>query len=176
MLTWTKPVEGEYLPYQLNYIKRVPEGDMIRILRDDITETANFLKDLPAEKQNYRYAEGKWTIKEILQHLIDTERIMCYRALTFARNDKTELPGFEQDDYVRDGNANELDFREMVDEYVAVRNATIYMFKSFNDELLTRSGIANKGSVKVKSFAYVIAGHELHHMAIIREKYMSTAY
>ncbi len=172
MLTWTRPIEGEYLPYQLNYINRVPEGDMIEILKTTIAETAAFLKSIPADKLDYRYAEGKWTIKQVVQHLIDTERIMTYRALTFARNDITELPGFEENDYAEESNVDERSLDDMINEYAAVRNASILLFKSLNDTLLNRSGIANRGRVKVKTFAYVIAGHALHHEAIIRERYL----
>lgn len=172
MLTWTRPIEGEYLPYQLNYINRVPEGDMIEILKTTIAETAAFLKSIPADKLDYRYAEGKWTIKQVVQHLIDTERIMTYRALTFARNDKTELPGFEENDYAEESNVDERSLDDMINEYAAVRNASILLFKSLNDTLLNRSGIANRGRVKVKTFAYVIVGHALHHEAIISERYL----
>lgn len=173
MLIWTRPTEGEYLPYQLNYINRVPDGDMIEVLKSTIEETAAFLKSIPEDKLNYRYAEGKWTIKQVVQHLIDTERIMTYRALTFARNDKTELPGFEENDYAEESNVDERSMDELINEYAAVRNASILLFTSMNDSLLNRSGIANRGRVKVKTFAYVIAGHELHHEAIIRERYLN---
>ncbi|MBC8172561.1 MAG: DinB family protein, partial [Chitinophagales bacterium] len=166
------PVEGEYLPYQINYINRVPDGNLLPILRVNGAATANFLLGLPAEKIDHRYAEGKWSIKEVLQHLIDTERIMCYRALRFGRNDKIELPGFEEKDYVANANTAERDFGEMIDEYVIVRNGSICMIKSFNDEILSRSGIANNGRCTVNAIAYVIAGHELHHAAIIKERYL----
>jgi len=172
MLTWTKPVEGEYLPYQISYISKVADGDLISIMKKNIEETTALLNSLPEEKISYRYAEGKWDIAEVLQHLIDTERIMCYRALRFARNDKTELPGFEQDDYVKEANTGERKFIEMLEEFAAVRASTISLFESFNDTLLNRSGVANKGTVKVKSLAYVIAGHELHHVGIIKERYL----
>jgi len=172
MLTWNKPAEGEYLPYQLNYISRVEGADLIETLKRNIAETTNFLKSVPAEKLNYRYAEGKWTILQVVQHLIDTERIMTYRALTFARNDKTELPGFEENDYAAAANTEERNIDDLINEYNAVRNASILMLKGFNDEILQRSGIANRGRVTVNALAWVIAGHELHHVAIIKERYL----
>lgn len=172
MLTWIKPVEGEYLPYQLNYIKRVPDGDLLEILGNNIESTINFLNSLPEEKLNFRYAEGKWTPKQIIQHLIDSERIMTYRMLTFARNDKTELPGFEENDYAVESNADERTLEELTTEFKTVRNSSISLIRSFNDELLRRSGIANKGRITVSALVYVIAGHELHHMSVIKERYL----
>lgn len=172
MLTWIKPVEGEYLPYQLNYIKRVPDGDLLEILGNNIESTINFLNSLPEEKLNFRYAEGKWTPKQIIQHLIDSERIMTYRMLTFARNDKTELPGFEENDYAVESNADERTLEELTTEFKTVRNSSISLIRSFNDELLRRSGIANKGRITVSALVFVIAGHELHHMSVIKERYL----
>ncbi len=172
MLNWIHPVEGEYLPYQKTYLDKVPEGDLIEILKNNVVKTSDFLRQLTEEQILFRYAEGKWNIKEILQHLIDTERIMSYRALRFARKDATPLPGFEQDDYVTNGNTEERDFIEMILEFFAVRTSTVYLFNSFNNDLMEFSAIANNGNVKVKSFAYVIAGHELHHMQIIKERYI----
>ncbi len=175
MLHWSKPLEGEFLPYQKVYLDRVPEGDVIAILKKNIIENTDFFKQLSPEQIEYCYAEGKWNIKEILQHLIDTERIMCYRALRFARKDDTPLPGFEQDDYVLYANTGERDFRDMILEFEAVRSATVFLFNSFNDAILQQSGTSNIGKVKVNSLAYVIAGHELHHIAIIKEKYFPQA-
>lgn len=172
MLNWKKPVEGEYIPYQEAYLKQVPEGDLMAMMRKNIDETAAFLVDLPEDKINFSYAEGKWTIKQVLQHLIDCERIMCYRALRFARKDQTELAGFEQDDYVTNANIDERDFVDMAREFIAVRAGTIYLFRSFNDTILNYTGVANKHIVTVNAFAYVIAGHELHHLQIIKERYL----
>lgn len=172
MLNWKKPIAGEYIPYQINYIKLVPEGDLIEILRKQIDETAAFLAELSPEKIEYRYAEGKWSIKEVLQHLIDCERIMCYRALCIGRKDKTALPGFEENDYVTNANVNERDFIDMIREFVAVRAGTIYMLRSFNDSILAELGTANNNTVSCNALAYVIAGHELHHLNIIKERYL----
>lgn len=172
MLNWKKPVEGEYVPYQLKYLDNVPDGDLIDVLRKNIDATASFLANLPEEKIDYRYADGKWSIKEVLQHLIDTERIMCYRALRFARKDSTPLPGFEENDYATNANTNERDFIDMIREFIAVRAASIYMLRSFNNEILTYSGISNNTSTTVNTLAYVIAGHEMHHIKIINERYL----
>lgn len=173
MVTWSKPKEGDYIPYQWNYIKLVPDGDLIELMRKHIDETAAFLAELTDEQITFRYAEGKWTIKEILQHLIDTERIMCYRALRFARKDDTPLPGFEENDYVTFANVDERDYVDMIREFIAVRAGTIYMFRSFNELQLLNKGMANNHMVNVNALAHVIVGHELHHVNIIKERYIN---
>ena len=127
---------------------------------------------LPSEKLSYRYEKGKWTIKEILVHIIDDERIYAYRAMCFARNEKTELPGFEQDDYVRYSGANERAITNILDEYEAVRYSTIALLNGLPDEAFLRSGIANNNRSTVRALANHIAGHELHHVNIIKERYL----
>lgn len=169
---WQRPAEGEYIPYQKAYLDKVPDGDIPDTLERQLGETLDLLSGLPPEKLQYRYAEGKWNIPQILQHLIDTERIMAYRALCFARGDSTPLPGFEQEDYAREANTEERTLGAMLEEYAAVRRASILLFRSMNDALLQRSGTANKGTLKVNTLAWVIAGHEIHHTGIIRERYL----
>jgi uncharacterized damage-inducible protein DinB len=127
---------------------------------------------LPAEKLTFRYAEGKWTIKEILVHLIDDERIYAYRALRFARQDQTELPGFEQDDYALHSGANERDIHDILKEFATVRAATISLFEGFDREALLRTGIADGKIMSVRAAAYHIAGHEMRHLNIIKERYL----
>ncbi|MGH9874348.1 MAG: DinB family protein [Pyrinomonadaceae bacterium] len=168
-----KPEAGEYAPYTMIYIGLLSDdGLILKHLQDNLTITSNFLGSLPEEKLSYRYAEGKWTIKEILAHLIDDERIYSYRALRFARNDNTELPGFEQDDYAVESGANERSLEDLLQEFAAVRNATISLFDSFADHVLTRSGSASGNVMSVRAAAYHIAGHELRHMNIIKERYL----
>ena len=169
---WIRPVEGEYIPYQIQYINRVADGDVVKQIEKNITDTSAFLLAIPDSLHEYRYAEGKWTIKDIVQHLIDTERVMCYRALRFARKDQTPLPGFEQDDYVVAAHANDRTLSDLVVEFNAVRQSTIAMLNSFTDEMIQATGTANNGTVKVNSLAYVIAGHELHHVDVIKQKYL----
>jgi uncharacterized damage-inducible protein DinB len=168
-----KPKEGEYAPYAIMYIGLLPDdGLVLKHLRDNLEATKKFILALPAEKLAYRYAEGKWTIKEILVHISDDERIYAYRALRFARNEKTELPGFEQDDYARYSRANERDLDDILEELTTVRNATISLFNSFDNDALTRAGVANGHVMSVRAAAYHIAGHELHHINIIKERYL----
>ncbi len=168
-----KPKRGEYPPYARMYIKLIPDDGMVlQHLKNNFIAINNFILSLPAKKLIYKYAEGKWTIKEMLVHIIDDERIYAYRALCFARNDKTKLPGFEQDEYAFFSGANERPVINILEEYEAVRNATITLFNGLSDEALLRKGTANKKKATVRALAYHIAGHELHHINIIREKYL----
>ena len=168
-----KPLEGEFPPYATMYMKLVPDDGL---LLDHLKENFKIIKQLALslsqEELNYRYEPGKWTIKEILLHIVDDERIYAYRALRFARNDQTELPGFEQDDYTKFSRANERSIASILEEYEAVRNATITLFDGFPEEAFLRTGIANKNAVSVRALANHIAGHELHHLNIIKEKYL----
>ncbi|MGA9406330.1 MAG: DinB family protein [Bacteroidota bacterium] len=169
-----KPKEGEYPAYAIMYINLLPDdGLVLKYLEDNFRSTKEFILSLPKEKFSYRYAKDKWTIKDILVHIMDDERIYAYRALRFARNDKTELPGFEQDDYVPYAKANNRSIENILEEYATIRNATLSLFKSFNEEDVLRSGVANGHSVSVRALIYHLAGHELHHMKIIRDRYLS---
>lgn len=168
-----KPDEGEYLPYTIMYIGLLPnDGDVLTHMKNNFELIKKLIFSLPQEKLLFQYAPDKWTLKEVLVHIIDDERIYAYRALRFARNDKTELPGFEQDDFTRYSGANERDLSNIFEEYEAVRHATISMFNGFPDEAWLRSGIANGGIMSVRAAAYHIAGHELHHLNIIKNKYI----
>jgi uncharacterized damage-inducible protein DinB len=168
-----KPREGEYAPYTIMYIGLLPDdGLVLKHLRDNLKAATDFILSLPEEKLVYRYAGGKWTIKETLVHIVDDERIYAYRALRFARNDKTELPGFEQDDYALYSGANERDIGNILEEFATVRKSTISLFEGFDDKALTRIGVADGKVMSVRAAAYHIAGHELHHINIIKERYL----
>ena len=168
-----KPAEEEYNPYAIKYIRLLPDdGLVLKHLKKNIKEVMSFILSIPEERLLYRYAENKWTIKEILVHIMDDERIFMYRALRIARNDKTPLPGFEQDDYVPYSRANERSLANIFREYKTVRNATLSLFNSLNKEDLMRVGTANNHHVNVRALAYHIAGHELHHLNIIKERYL----
>lgn len=173
MKTIPKPEPGEYAPYVIMYIGLLPDdGLILKYLEDNLRATTEFMRSLPHEKLYYRYAEGKWTIKEILAHFIDDERIYAYRALRFARNDQTELPGFEQDAYAVESGANERSLDELLEEFAAVRKSTIALFNSFDDRVLTRYGVASGNVMSVRAIAYHIAGHELRHLNMIKERYL----
>ena len=173
MRTIEKPKDGEFPPYADMYIRLLPDdGLLLKHLEDNFIATKELILSLNEEKLNYRYAANKWTIKEILVHIIDDERIYAYRALRFARNDKTELPGFEQDDYTFHSQANTRSLESILGEYEAVRYATIALFNGLPEDAFLRRGTANNNKATVRALAYHIAGHELHHMNIIREKYL----
>lgn len=175
MKTIRKPEPNEYAPYASMYIDLLPDdGLVLKHLEDNLRATTDFMRAVPEDKLSYRYAEGKWTIKEIMAHLIDDERIYVYRALRFARNDQTELPGFEQDDYAVESGANERSLDNLLEEFAAVRRSTIALFNSFDDRVLTRSGVASGNVMSVRAIAYHLAGHELRHMNMIKERYLAS--
>jgi len=170
-----KPKEGEYPAYAIIYMKLIPDDGMLsKHLSDGFDAIKKMILSLPPEKLLYRYANNKWTIKEVLVHLIDDERIYAYRALCFARNEKTPLPGFEQDDYISASNANERSVENILQEYEAVRKATIALYEGLDEAALLRSGIANSNKATVRALGYHIAGHEMHHLNIIKQKYLNT--
>lgn len=168
-----KPATGEFAPETIMYIGLLPDdGRVLDHLANNLKATSEFIFSLAEEKLLYRYAEGKWTIKEILVHLSDDERIYAYRALRFARGDKTDLPGFDQDDYAFHSSANERDIKDILNELATVRQATISLFDAFDSEALLRAGMADGRIMSVRAAAYHIAGHEMRHINVIRERYL----
>jgi hypothetical protein len=165
-----RPKADEYAPFYDRYISLVTSEDIVPVLEKEGPETVALFKSATS-KADYRYAPGKWTVKEVLGHINDSERIMAYRALRIGRGDKTPIEGFEQDDYVRDSNFAQRSLPDLIDEFVDVRRATISLLKNFDNEIALRRGTANKCETSVRAVAYVIAGHELHHRRILREKY-----
>ena len=169
-----KPIVGEYAPYTIMYISLLPDdGLILEHLRDNLENTVSFIRSLSEGKLTTRHAEGEWTIKEILVHIIDDERIYCYRALRFARNDKTELPGFEQEEYVPYSGANSRELEAIIEEFMSVRKATITFFESLDEDALIRKGVGSGDIMSVRAAGYHIAGHELHHINSIKENYLS---
>lgn len=168
----SRPLETEYATYYDKYVSKVPQGDLIEILSAQIARAESIFGDITEEKSKYRYAEGKWSIREVLGHILDTERIFAYRALRISRNDKTALPGFEQDDFVPYSNHENILLKDILEEFLLVRKANLKMFESFNDEMWTRIGTASGNPVSVRAIAYILAGHFIHHTAVIEEKYL----
>lgn len=164
--------ENEYAPFYENYIKSLGNINLIEVLNLSLEEFLNTLKNLPLEKLVFRYAEGKWTIKEIIQHSIDTERIMSYRALRFSRNDTTDLHGFDEDWYVANSNGNDRNFDDLLEEFINIRKSSISLFKSFTNEMLASFGTANGSDMTVRALGFIIAGHQMHHLKVIKEKYL----
>lgn len=168
-----KPAHGEYPSYASMYIDLLPDDErVLEHLKNQSLNTTDFVCSLSTQILEHRYKPGKWSIKEIITHIIDDERIYAYRALCFARNDKSELPGFEQDDYVQYSGTGERAISNILDEYQAVRNATITLFNGFTDEALLRQGFANNNKASVRALCYHIAGHEIHHVNFIRNFYL----
>lgn len=152
------------------YINKVKEDNLSAAFNSQTNAFLEFLKAVPDDKINYRYADGKWTVKEVLQHLIDAERIFAYRALRFARKDSTPLPGFDENEYARNAIVSNRSWDNMVNEFKALRKSTELMFASFSDEELELSGIASNQPVYVLGIGFIIVGHVAHHLEIIKER------
>ncbi|OAB78100.1 DinB family protein [Cochleicola gelatinilyticus] len=162
----------EYNPYYKTYINLVTEPLLTKSLSIGLLNITDFFNAIPNDKLEYRYATNKWTPKEVLLHLIDTERVFSYRALTFARSKNVELPGFDQDEFVQNSDANKYTLDELLDDYLATRTATISLFKGFNEKTLQQSGIASGSTLSVRAAGTIICGHEIHHCNIIKERYL----
>lgn len=163
----------EYAAYYGTYIGNVTEEyNLVEELEISVHRLIKFVQNIPMDKFDYRYAEGKWTIKDILQHLIDAERIFAYRALRFARNDQTSLASFEENNYVDEANANSRSIQDLLTELAVVRQATLSLFKSFSNEELLRKGIASNNPMSVRALGFVIVGHQNHHQRIFEERYL----
>lgn len=168
-----KPSQAEFQKDEPDFTKLVPDdGLLLEHLKSNFRSTKEFLLCIPTPKLEYRYAEGKWTIKEIVSHLIDMERVYSYRMLRFARNDQTILADFNDEHYVMFSGANDRNVADLIDELETVRNATISLLDGFESDFFLRYGIRNGYKVTVRALAYHIAGHELHHMNVIKEKYL----
>jgi hypothetical protein len=166
--------KNEYAPYFKNYMQLVSKDDksIIEYLVASQKEFESLLRNLPKEKHEFSYSEGKWTMKELIQHIIDTERVFCHRALCFARNDKTSLPGFDQDIFVDYANSNARNYYDLLDEMAIVREGSILLFKSFSKEALLRIGIGSGNEMSVRALGYLFSGHQIHHLNIVKERYL----
>jgi hypothetical protein len=170
-----RPQPGEYAPYYDRYISLVPGTDVLAALaalEDQRRQMLLLLSGRTESDGDLRYTPEKWSLKEVLGHISDTERIMSYRALRISRGDATPLEGFEQDDYVRNGPFARRPLADLIEDYIAVRRATISLFRNLDEAAWTRRGVASKNEVTVRALAFIIAGHELHHRKILEEKYL----
>jgi uncharacterized damage-inducible protein DinB len=170
-LVIARPQAGEYAPYYERYISLIQENDILATLDRQRREMVLLLSGLSEEQGDFRYAPEKWSAKEVLGHVCDTERIFAYRALRISRGDATPMEGFEQDDYVKHGPFARHVIAEVIEDYIAVRRATISLLRSLEEAAWSRRGVANKNEVTVRAIAYTIAGHEVHHRGILEEKY-----
>lgn len=164
---------SEYNPFYQTYIMALGNVELVEELKNGREALLSLFDEIPAEKLNYAYAEGKWSLAEALVHMIDTERIFQYRALCIARNDKTPLPGFDQDNYVPFSNAANRSKKDLIEEYRAVRDATIALFNSFDEEAITRIGLASGSKMSVRALGFIISGHQAHHVRVLKERYLA---
>jgi hypothetical protein len=168
-----RPQAGEYAPYYDRYISLVEGEDILNTLDQQRRETMVLLCGRDDVDGDFRYAQGKWSAKEVLGHVCDTERVFAYRALRISRADATPLEGYEQDDYVRNGPFAQRPLADLVEDFIAVRRATLSLLRNLDEAAWSRRGIANKNEVSVRGLAYIIAGHELHHRRILEERYFA---
>lgn len=167
-----RPDENEYPPYYDSYVSSTSGDDLIALLKKGQGDLNAFISALPVQKLDYRYQPEKWSIKQIVIHLMDAERIFAYRALRFSRGDRTNLPGFDEDEYVPNSGATDRTIENILAEYNALRSSSILFFENMTPGMLTRKGIANGQEISVRSLGYIIPGHEIHHLAVIRERYL----
>lgn len=156
-----------------NYVKQVEETDVIQALRLSGFRTQVLIHSIPEDKIDYRYAEGKWTVREVLCHMLDAERVFAYRALRFARNDSTVLPSFDENSYAPEANAGGRSMKKIADEFTHVRASTVDLFEGFTEEMLRRHGLAGSNDISVLAYGFAIAGHEAHHRKILQERYLN---
>ncbi|MEO5903060.1 MAG: DinB family protein [Gemmatimonadaceae bacterium] len=168
-----RPVEGEFLPYYGQYIDKVPDGDIVETLKSQVSETLALIRSIPAGDSDKRYAPDKWSIREVVGHVIDAERIFVYRALRFARADSTPVPGFDENTYAKNGPYSHVSLADIASELEHVRAATVHFFGNLEEQALSRRGSANGAEISVRGLAYVLAGHEIHHVGVLRTRYLN---
>lgn len=156
------------------YINQVPENDLMEAFQKESPSFTQFMENIPEAKREYRYSEGKWTIKEVVQHIIDGERVFDYRALCFARKDPAPLPGFDENIFAANAKSENRNWNDLMEEFKVVRKSSEYLFGSFDEEQLNARGISSNHSNYVLAFGYVIIGHSLHHLNVIRERYLAS--
>jgi len=167
----SRPSAADYPVFYEAYVKLVPETELMITLSASTQELQHFLSTIPVDKADFAYDTGKWTIKQVLQHVIDAERVFAYRALCFARNEKQSLPGFDENEYASHAEVGHRTLKELKDEFLTVRQTSVLMFHGFTEQMLDRNGVANKNPITVLSLGYVIIGHWRHHQHILRERY-----
>ena len=172
--TIQRPTADEYFEYYGKYIALVPDGDLLALLQTQNAETAAILASITPAKADFAYAPGKWTIKEVVGHLCDAERVFAYRAMRFGRADATALASFDENTYVPAGKFGQRSLAELVEEFRAIRSATIHLAKHFDAEASARQGTASGHPISVRALLYIIAGHERHHVALLRERYLTS--
>jgi uncharacterized damage-inducible protein DinB len=166
-----RPESSEYAPFYAGYVASVPEGDVVALLRQSGRELLDTLATVPEDRGGFRYAEGKWSIREVIGHMIDGERIFTYRALRIARGDTTPLPAFDENEYAKTAGSDARTLSNLARELGAVRESSVQLFESLPDDAWGRSGVASGKNISVRALAYITAGHAMHHLRILRERY-----
>ena len=167
-----RPAAEEYHEFYNDYIQLVPDGEIVSILKDQLSSSRQFLEAIPEDRHGYRYAAGKWTTQQVLRHIIDVEWIFSYRALSFGRGAKESLPGMEQNEFMAGADQEERTMASLIEEYSQLRSANTALFDGWSDAILARTGVASDCDFSVRSILYVIAGHERHHLEVIRQRYL----
>jgi hypothetical protein len=167
-----RPATNEYAPYFENYVKIVPQGDLLLILPQQLKETVSLLRDVTDADGEYRYDSGKWSLKEVIGHMSDTERIMGYRLLRIARGDQTPLSGFDENLFVQSASFGLRSVQDLTEDLASVRQNTLNLLYGLTDEAWMRAGVVNETHVTVRAIGYIIAGHELHHRQVLEERYL----
>ena len=166
-----RPVAGEYAPSHAAYVALVEEDDILSAMEEQSSSMQKFLAGLDETKAALRYAEGKWSVKEVIGHIVDAERVFAYRALAVARGESQPLPGFDENDYVDNAGFDDWKLGDLAELYALVRRANIVFYKNLRDEVWDRRGTASNAPVSVRGLAYVIVGHERHHLQVLKERY-----
>jgi hypothetical protein len=167
-----RPTDKEFAPYYAKYVSLVPDGDFLAHLATQGAETQKLLRGIGETKSQHRYAPDKWSIREVVSHIADAERVFGYRALRFARADPAPLPGFDQELWAKTTNAHSLTLASLLDDLQALRASTVTLFRTFSDAEWERVGVASDNKVSVRALAYITAGHEHHHIKIVKERYL----
>lgn len=170
-MTLTRPPATEFPPFYAGYVASVPDGDLLQVIRDAGNDLNAALSAIPEDRGSQRYAQGKWSIRTVIGHIIDTERIFTYRALRIARSDSTPLPGFDENEFAKTAGSDARSVADLAAEMAAVRASTLHLFASFADDAWARSGMVNNGTVTVRALGYITAGHAKHHLDVLRERY-----
>ncbi len=172
--TWraTRPNPDEFAPFYASYIARVPEHDIVATLDRQVGETSAFLRSLPESVGDHRYASGKWSIREVIGHMSDGERVFAYRALRFSRADETPVEGFDENSYVANAAFDRRSLDDLIGEFEHLRKASVHMFGNLDEAAMARRGVANGVEISVRALAFILAGHETHHIEILRSRYL----
>lgn len=168
----SRPLTSEYAAFYETYVSKVPEDDLTAAFRKHTAALLAFLNKVPAKKWDHAYAPGKWTVKQVLQHMIDTERVFAYRALNFARKDPNPLPGFDENEFADVARVEHREWNDMVEEFQFIRNASDHFFRALNQEELSRTGVASGKPVSVRALGFIIIGHAIHHTEVVKERYL----